>query len=235
MKSFATVLRLLSLALIVVSLLHLVLGLGADALLGANIPAQVLADATLDSQNRFYGVAFALYAVVLFLCAGDLARFAPILRALLMLFFLSGLARGVSWVVHGAPAPAVIGLGVIEVVAPVALWLWFSHLSGAAADPMHRYPPADAPTPDHKAAALSAKDGAGHDPASASAKRPSQVKRRTGEFVLTAIDIAVSLTALSGATLVAFLGKIALAVVLGAVALGFFLRFASRRGKSGRR
>src|SRR5262245_2634357 len=45
--------------------MHLTMGLGADALLGANVSAQTLTDAGLDSQNLFYGVSFMLYGVLL--------------------------------------------------------------------------------------------------------------------------------------------------------------------------
>ena len=42
----------------IVGALHLTLGLNADVLLGAKVPAETLSDPALDSQNRFYGVAF---------------------------------------------------------------------------------------------------------------------------------------------------------------------------------
>jgi hypothetical protein len=44
-----------------------------------------------------------------------------------------------------------------------------------------------------------------------------------------ACDVAGLVVGASGATVVAFFGKLAAAVVLGAVALGFFLRLSSRR------
>lgn len=131
MNRLATVLRLLSPIFIIVALLHLTLGLRADVLLGASLPPQVITDPTLDSQNRFYGVAFALYGVVLYICAHDLRRFAPVLRAALCVFFLGGLARLVSWAIHGAPSFPVVGLGAIELVAPVVLWAWFSRVASA--------------------------------------------------------------------------------------------------------
>ena len=59
------VLRLAAVAFIAVGLLHLVLGLGADIMLGAKVPPEAVRAPVLDSQNRFYGTAFALYGVLL--------------------------------------------------------------------------------------------------------------------------------------------------------------------------
>jgi hypothetical protein len=55
------------------------------------------------------------------------------------------------------------------------------------------------------------------------------VKRRIADGLLAVADIAGIALAGSGAAVVAFLGKLMLAVVLGAVALGFFLRLVGRR------
>jgi hypothetical protein len=59
-----------------VGALHLAIGVKADVLLGAKLPVEALADPTLDSQNRFYGVAFTLYGVLLFLCASNIPKYA---------------------------------------------------------------------------------------------------------------------------------------------------------------
>ncbi len=132
MNLLARVLRLLSPVFVVVAILHLALGVRADVLLGASVPPSTVADPTLDSQNRFYGVAFALYGVVLFICAGDLQRFAPVFKAALTVFFLGGVARLVSWAIYGPPSALVIALGLVELVAPVVLWAWFSRVRSEA-------------------------------------------------------------------------------------------------------
>jgi len=59
----ATFLKVVAFVPILVGVLHLVLGLNADVLLGARLPAAVIADPALDSQNRFYGVAFMPYSM----------------------------------------------------------------------------------------------------------------------------------------------------------------------------
>lgn len=55
------------------------------------------------------------------------------------------------------------------------------------------------------------------------------LKRRITEGFLVAADIAGIALSVSGAAVVAFLGKFMLAVVLGAISLGFFLRLTGRR------
>ena len=55
------------------------------------------------------------------------------------------------------------------------------------------------------------------------------LKRRIAEGLLAGVDMAGIALSGSGAAVVAFLGKFMLAVVLGAIALGFFLRLVGRR------
>lgn len=111
---------------VLVGALHLVLGVGADVLLGAKLPAEALSDPALDSQNRFYGVAFSLYGVLLYLCATDLPKHATVLRCLLWVFFAAGLARLVSIASHGVPPPLVLVLLITELALPPLLHLWLS-------------------------------------------------------------------------------------------------------------
>jgi hypothetical protein len=133
MSALATFLRILAPFCILVGALHLVLGLHADVLLGAKIPVDVIADPTLDSQNRFYGTAFTIYGALLWFCASDLGKYAPVLRRLLAVFFAGGLARIVSVAVRGAPTPTVLGLMAIELLVPLAIFAWLSRATAARA------------------------------------------------------------------------------------------------------
>lgn len=54
-------------------------------------------------------------------------------------------------------------------------------------------------------------------------------RKQIADGMLAVVDIAGILLAGSGAAVVAFLGKLMLAVVLGAISLGFFLRLVGRR------
>jgi Domain of unknown function (DUF4345) len=121
-----TVLKVLAPIILMVSVLHLALGAGADVLLGAKLSPEALADPALNSQNRFYGVTFGLYGVVLYLCATDLPKYAAVLRCLLWVFFTGGIARLVSIATHGVPPPLVLVLLVTELVVPALLLAWLS-------------------------------------------------------------------------------------------------------------
>jgi Domain of unknown function (DUF4345) len=132
MQKFAGLLKLVAPVFFAVGALHLLLGVQADVLLGAKLPAEVLADPALSSQNRFYGVAFTLYGSLLWLCATDLRRYAPVLRCVLWTFFAAGVARLVAVAEHGVPPPLVLALLLGELLPPPVLALWFSRLEKAA-------------------------------------------------------------------------------------------------------
>ena len=124
MQALSIFLRLLAPVFLAVAALHLVLGIQADAMLGTVVTPEMAREPSLASPNRFDGVSVAVSGVVMFLCAGDLRRYAPILRALLVVFFCAGLARFVAWATLGAPAPMVVWLLVSELVLPPVLWWW---------------------------------------------------------------------------------------------------------------
>jgi len=126
MSSLSLVLKLLAPVFFVIAGMHLVFGLDAEAMLGAQVSARTAMDPTLNSQNRFYGVAFALYGVILAMSAGDIPRYAPILKASMIIFFVAGLSRIVSWVLEGQPALPVVLLTGVELVAPLLLLFWLT-------------------------------------------------------------------------------------------------------------
>jgi hypothetical protein len=71
---FLLTIRILSFAFIAVAALHLFLGLGADAMLGAPVSPEMASQPSFDSQNRFYGITFALLGVALLISANDLRQ-----------------------------------------------------------------------------------------------------------------------------------------------------------------
>lgn len=121
---FSIVLKLTSPIFLVVGCLHLVLGINAEVLLGASIGMDALTDPVVDSQNRFYGVAFTLYGILLFVCATDIDKYQTILRTLLWVFFASGCARLVSIVTHGLPSNIVLVLLTTELLLPLLCIVW---------------------------------------------------------------------------------------------------------------
>lgn len=128
MKSLSTLLKLLAPGFVLAGLLHLVLGLDADVMLGAKLTAETIADPALDSQNRFYGVTFTLYGILLYLCATDLTKYIVVLRCLLGVFFAAGLARVVSIAVYGFPPILIWALLASELLIPPVLIYWLSRL-----------------------------------------------------------------------------------------------------------
>ena len=135
MSNIATFLKIVACVPVLVGLLHLVLGLQADVLLGARLPAAVMTDPALDSQNRFYGVAFMLYGVVLFVGGSDLKRYLPMVRSALWIFFAAGMARLVSILLYGWPPPLVMTLLLVEVMGTPLLLMWLARSSPAPESP----------------------------------------------------------------------------------------------------
>jgi hypothetical protein len=127
MKMFILTLRVLSVAFIAVAALHLFLGMGADAMLGVPVTPALASDPSFDSQNRFYGITFSLLGVVLLIAATDVPRYQPIIIATLCVLFAAGIARAISWVLHGAPSPALMGITAADLLFPPALYFWLKH------------------------------------------------------------------------------------------------------------
>ncbi len=125
MRAFTLFLKWLAPIPVLVGLLHLLLGLRADVLLGARLPDPVLADPVLDSQSRFYGVAFMGYGALIYLCATDLRKYAAVFGIMGGFLVLGGAGRLVSLAVQGMPSPQVIALAAIELLGVPLLLLWF--------------------------------------------------------------------------------------------------------------
>jgi Domain of unknown function (DUF4345) len=124
MRPFAIALRLLAIAFIATASLHLVYGLKADAMLGAQVSAEMVHNASLDSQNRFYGITFSMLGVALFVAATDLRQYRPIVVANLAVSFAAGLARIVSWALYGSPAPMIVGIVIADLLLPPIFYVW---------------------------------------------------------------------------------------------------------------
>lgn len=118
MNTLAIVLKLAAPIFWIVGAVHLIFGLSADAMLGAHISADTITDPGLDSQNRFYGVAFTVYGTLLFVCASNLSKYRSIVLCLLWTFFAAGLARLISIAMLGTPPPLILALLAVELIAP---------------------------------------------------------------------------------------------------------------------
>jgi hypothetical protein len=119
-------LRLFGMICVAVGLLHVVLGLGADNLLGAGLGRETIANASLDSQNRFYGAAFMLFGVVAWICSNDLKQHALLFRLTMLMFFIGGVARLISAAIYGSPSLLIQLLAVSELALPPLMIWWHS-------------------------------------------------------------------------------------------------------------
>jgi hypothetical protein len=117
-------LRIVSIAFIAVAVLHLVIGTGADALLGVDITPAMASDPSIDSQNRFYGVTFSLLGIVLMIATQDLRRYRQFAIATLAVLFVAGLARVTAWGIHGAPSLPVAAILVADLLLPPVFYVW---------------------------------------------------------------------------------------------------------------
>ena len=126
MSTFTAFLKLLAPVPVLVGILHVVLGPGADVLLGAELSWEAIHDPVLDSQNRFYGVVFMGYGLLFWVCAMDLRKYAAVFRIAAGFVFLGGLARLISISVVGVPSATVVFLTVVELLAvpPLVWWHW---------------------------------------------------------------------------------------------------------------
>jgi len=124
-EKLSLVLKISAPVFLFIGALHLVIGPNADVALGANIPASVISDPVVDSQNRFMGVSFALFGVLFYLCATDLQKYEKVFYCLLAVFFAGGIARLVSMAVTGAPTVQIIFLTLLELLMPPLLLIWY--------------------------------------------------------------------------------------------------------------
>jgi Domain of unknown function (DUF4345) len=133
MRGFIWAIRILAVAFIAVSGLHLFMGLYADLAVGSPITAEMASQPSFDSQNRFYGVTFSMLGFALLIGSTDIARYKPIILAALGVLFAAGIARAMSWVLFGAPSAIIIGILLADLLLPPILYLWMKKSMGAAA------------------------------------------------------------------------------------------------------
>jgi Domain of unknown function (DUF4345) len=117
-------LRIMAISILLAAGSHLLLGLGAEAMLGARLSPETLTNPSLNSQNRFYGTSYMLYGILLWLCAQNLTRYVVIFRLLLVMTFIGGLSRILSLFLHGWPSHAIVALAASELFIPPILYAW---------------------------------------------------------------------------------------------------------------
>lgn len=117
-------LRFMAITIVLAGSSHLLLGVGAEVLLGAQLSAEIRAEPSLNSQNRFYGTSYMIYGILLWLCTRDMARYTVVFRILLLMTFFAGLTRILSVILHGWPSSTIIALALGELFLPPIVFLW---------------------------------------------------------------------------------------------------------------
>jgi hypothetical protein len=117
-------LRIMAITILLAGSSHLLLGVGAEALVGAKLSAETLAEPSLNSQNRFYGTSYMIYGILLWVCTRDMDRYALIFRILLWMTFAAGFTRIISILLHGWPSSTIIALAVSELLLPPFVFWW---------------------------------------------------------------------------------------------------------------
>ena len=109
-----------------IALAHIAIGPSA-------IPGSIPVNATMDSEDRFYATLFLGFGATMIWCSRDLGNRSQAFGALLLVFFLGGIARIVSALAVGPPSPLFIVLGGLELILPPLLWWW--HRKSAERNP----------------------------------------------------------------------------------------------------
>ena len=106
-----------------------VAGLHSVAAGAKSIAGQDLANASVESELRFYAAFYVAYGLAVLRVAPRADRDTAAVRALAGALFLAGLARASGWLAAGKPHPLQRGLLVIELTGPSAIVAWQKRLA----------------------------------------------------------------------------------------------------------
>lgn len=101
----------------------ILIGLSHVALGPDIIPGGVPVNATMDSEDRFFGTIFAGFGGAALWCSFALADRVREILALMALFFLGGIARLISVALAGWPGDFILALIALELVIPPLFWV----------------------------------------------------------------------------------------------------------------
>ena len=127
--------RLLSVFVFIFGAICVLIALAHIALGPQIIPGSITVTPTMDSEDRFYAVMFLGWGAAIMYCALDLRERGALFGALLLTFFLGGIARIISALMVGLPSLLFIFLGLLELALPPWLWRWYRNVSADLARP----------------------------------------------------------------------------------------------------
>ena len=94
-----------------------------------SLPDQDLANASVESELRFYAAFYVAFGLAALRIAPRADRATAEVRALAATLFLAGVARGGGWLAVGRPSRLQRRLLAIELAAPPAVVAWQSRLA----------------------------------------------------------------------------------------------------------
>ncbi|MBV9459547.1 MAG: DUF4345 domain-containing protein [Bradyrhizobium sp.] len=126
LRLFPATIMMFGATCIIISLAHIAIGPHA-------IPGGVFVNTTMDSEDRFYATLFLGWGAAMIYASRDLEARSGLLGALLLTFFLGGIARIISALLVGFPNTLFIFLGSLELLLPPLLWWWHRAATGEQA------------------------------------------------------------------------------------------------------
>ncbi len=98
---------------------------GYAAIFGASGELSALSDASVDSELRFYCVFFFVFGVFCIRFSRDVAAHRKGIAILMLIFFMGGVGRAISYLTHAPPVPIFILLMWIELTLPPIIMFFY--------------------------------------------------------------------------------------------------------------
>lgn len=128
MKAFQWTLRVMAMIPLVTGLMEVFMGLSSLKAIGTQLPAEVWVQPSVDNNWRFLGTVWAGYAALVIYAVSDPLRHSTLLRILLTVLFLSGVARAASVLLTGWPVPPFIVAMCFELLVMPLMYLWLERV-----------------------------------------------------------------------------------------------------------
>jgi hypothetical protein len=125
--------RALSALLLVAGAVPIVTGVFTVLTGAGGIPGENETSASVESELRFFAVFWIAYGATVIWTAPRAARETTLVRALMAVLFLGGIARAIAWAAEGHPHGLFIVLMAIELLLPPAIVLWQSRVTSGRA------------------------------------------------------------------------------------------------------